>query len=245
MNTPSSDPDWAHTPVGRIATSEDTRALARRYCGPNSLGITPEQVHAQALDMIWRRRHTTEVYDPDGFVRSRLAWAYRGLVKQRLALTRRETPAEPADLGPQLTVADAESPVLCGEWIRDIQAAVTRRLGELGPRDDTKARALATILNLLAISANDGCLPAAAPRRSDRLEDSERDRLAATWMADPALRSVGGSHDSPDSASTRKRRQRLMQTVRDEFALVLTQLADNDAEHGVAANAERLALVAA
>lgn len=244
MNTPTPETDWAHTAVGRIATSDETRALARRYCGPNSLGITPEQVHAQALDMLWRRRHTTEVYDPDGFVRSRLAWAYRGLVKQRLALTRRETSADPTGLGSHLTVADPEGLVPCAEWIRDIQTAVTRRLGELGPCDDTKARALATILNLLAISANDGCLPSVAPQRSDRLEESERDRLAATWMADPALRSVGDSPDSADSASTRKRRQRLMDIVRDEFALVLAQLT-SDSEPGAASDAERSALVAA
>ena len=233
---PDVEVDWSRTEVGRVATDAATAVHARRHCPPNTLGITPEQVHGEALARMWRQRSEVDVHDVDGYVRSRLAYAYRTLCRQRVAESRHERATDPAVLagedGAHPAVAESRpgSDPLVGlvdaEWIRDAQLVLTRRVSELQPTELARARALATLLTLLAIAANGGCLPAAVPERSGRLEDGEIDLLAATWMADPRLR---GAADRPDDAAIRKRRQRLVETVRAELRELCEELSGRDA----------------
>ena len=232
---PGLEVDWCRTEVGRVATDAITAVHARRHCPPNTLGITPEQVHGEALARMWRQRFEVEVHDVDGYVRSRLAYAYRTLCRQRIAESRHERATDPAVLagedGAHPAVAEPRpgTDPLVGlvdaEWIRDAQLVLTRRVSELQPSELARARALATLLTLLAIAANGGCLPAAVPERSGRLEDGEIDLLAATWMADPRLR---GAADRPDDAAIRKRRQRLVETVRSELRELCEELSGRD-----------------
>ena len=247
MSTPLPGADWARTEVGQLAVHPTARALAGRYCAPNSLGITPEQVYAEALANIWRRQHETEIHDADGYVRSRLAFAYKGLRRRLVTIAKRELPVDPVGLVPGAEHDDEaharrgvslpsaalvveEDPIgelADREWIRAVQIAVTRRVSELGSRDEQKARALSAVLALLAIAANGGRLPAVVPDRSERLEDGEIDLLAATWLADPGLRMVA---DGPDSAAIRQRRKRLVDAVRSEYRTVVELAGDLDDE---------------
>lgn len=228
-NTATPDPghEWAHPEVTRLLASRATALLARRCCPRNTYGITPEQVYSEAMVAILRRRDDVEVYDPEGYVQSRLAFAYMTLRRHAATDARHRSfhrlPDDVEGNGHHGADADRrhvdqhaigpEQLLVQREYVRTLQVAVTRRIGELGRGEETRARALSTLLTLLAIAANDGCLPEVVPERSDRLERGEVDLLAATWMADPRLRSAG---DGPDSPAIRQRRRRLVELVRSE-----------------------------
>ena len=138
------DRDWAHPEVTRLIASPATAMLARRYCPRNTFGITPGEVYSEAMAAILGRRSEAGVYDPNGYVGSRLAFAYLALRRRAAAENQRRALQRPTDADSDDTgggrrrsaemdlrqierhAIDHEQLLIHRDYVRALQVAVTR-----------------------------------------------------------------------------------------------------------------------
>jgi hypothetical protein len=212
--------------VGKAFTSEGAKRKAAALIRRDRLPIDPFDVMNRAtVTELQREKDGEEARElTDGYVESRLVYAYRDITRTEWRHRRRVAWSHDQDRDGDADAYETFDEFAKQRWEQSDDGGSAVAIVE---DDETSARiyhsmqiALATAddqrtvveiaaaLSMLAISQNGGP-PEIVPRRDQHLGENKVRDIAACWLADPQFRGDGG----PDTPALRQRRSRFLADV--------------------------------